>query len=102
MFITENIPAIVSVTFMLATMHKTADHFVAASFICVVADKWRLGWLRVERAYGTSCGQCSTATGYALFCAVWPSAEELACQNETAGWLGSMLRLQYVRRDLLF
>jgi hypothetical protein len=96
MFITENIPAIVSGTFTLATTYKTADHFVADSFICVVGDKWRHWWLRVERAYGSSCGQCSAATGYALLCAVWPSAEELTCQNETAGWLGSMLRLQYV------
>jgi hypothetical protein len=85
MFITENIPAIVSVTFILAGTYKIADHFVVANFICVVADKWRLWWFRVKRAYGSSCAQCSAVTGYALLCAVWPSAEELNCQNETAG-----------------
>jgi hypothetical protein len=66
-------------------MYVTADHFVVASFICVVAEKGRLWWFRVERAYGSSCAQCSAATGYSLLRAVWPSAEELSCQNETAG-----------------
>ena len=99
MFITENIPATASVTFMLDTMYKTADHFVAASFICVVADRW----LRVERAYGSSRGQCSAATSYALLRAVWPSAEGITSQNEIDGlaWIHATSAVSYVQRELL-